>query len=152
MKNLIAGILFASLCIFISCSDTNSKKMAEDESCVNPTLDPHDVKPMALMMRTMANYCDSMRLEINAGKTVDSLRYPLMPFWTVEPTDSTVLEPLFYNHAKDFEAAYRKLMMDIKNQPENYTAVINRCVQCHSSYCSGPLKRIRKLTLDYKPE
>ena len=37
------------------------------------------------------------------------------------------------------------------HQKENYTLVINTCIKCHSSYCSGPLKRIRKLPLDYKP-
>lgn len=107
---------------------------------------------MALMMRTMANYCDSMKVKLNNGEAVDSVTYPLMPFWTAEPTDSSVLEELFFNNAVQFQNAYRKLMYEGKNQKENYTAVINQCVNCHSSYCSGPLKRIKKLPLDYKED
>lgn len=153
MKNLLIGTLFVSLCVLIACSGSNATKAtaADDESCIKPVKDPNDVKPMALMMRTMADYCDSMRLEINAGKAVDSVKYPLMPFWTVEPTDSNVLETLFFSNAHQFAATYRQLMSSSENQKENYTAVINQCVHCHSSYCSGPLRRIKTLTLDYQP-
>ena len=152
MKKIITAWLFVCVCILVSCSDSTKETTNENESCMNPIKDPNNPKPMALMMRNMANYCDSMRLKINSGEVVDSVTYPLMPFWTVEPTDSTVLEPLFFNNAKQFAAAYWQLMSDVNHQKENYTAVINACVHCHSSYCSGPLKRIRKLTLDYKPE
>ena len=136
----------------ISCDGPKKpSSISYDENCSNPVIkDPNEVKPMALMMRTMANYCDSMKVKINAGELVDSVQFPLMPFWSAEPTDSSVLEDLFYNNAKDFAAAYRKMMSDTKNQRENYTAVINQCINCHNSYCSGPLRRIKKLPLDYQ--
>ena len=144
--------MFVLVCVIVSCAESGTEKNAQEENCINPNNDPNGVKPMALMMRTMANYFDSMRLKINNGEVVDSVNYPLMPFWTAEPTDTSVLETLFFNHAKQFETAYRQLMSTTENQKENYTVVINTCIQCHSSYCSGPLKRIRKLTLEYKPE
>jgi len=150
MKKVIIAFLFVSVCVIVSCSESASKKEITEESCENPIKDPMEPKPMALMMRTMANYCDSMRLKINAGEVVDSTTYPLMPFWGAEPTDSSVLEPLFFNNAKMFAEAYRKLMSDPQHQKANYTAVIDNCINCHSSYCSGPLKRIKKLTLDYQ--
>ena len=149
MRKIITGFLFLSICVVVSCTNSASKKESAKENCENPIKDPMDPKPMALMMRTMANYCDSMRLKINKGEMVDSVQYPLMPFWGAEPTDSSVLEPLFFNNAKQFAAAYRLLMSDQQNQKANYTAVINNCINCHSSYCSGPLKRIKKLTLDF---
>ena len=148
--SLFFGILL-SLYI-ISCNDNEASKSKTDESCTNPIQDPNEVKPMALMMRTMANYCDSMKVKLNKGESVDSVAYPIMPFWKAEPTDSSVLEDLFFNNANQFQAAYRKLMVEEKSQKENYAAVINQCVNCHSSYCSGPLKRIMKLPLDYKEE
>jgi hypothetical protein len=143
-------LLIVAFLVFHSCSNNSPSNLEDEENCVKPTKDPHDVKPMALMMRTMADYCDSMRLTLNDGQSVDSIKYPLMPFWDAEPTDSSNLEPLFYDNAKQFANAYRLLMSSTNNQKENYTAVINQCVHCHSTYCSGPLKRIRKLTLDYK--
>jgi thioredoxin-related protein len=151
MQKLIIFSFLAS-CIFIIACQNNETSKSEKESCSKEETikDPNNPKPMALMMRTMANYCDSMRLELNAGKRVDSIKYPLMPFWTAEPTDSSNLIDLFYDNAKQFEAAYRKLMMSQSNQKENYSLVIQSCQNCHHSFCSGPLKRINKLTLEYK--
>ena len=92
--------------LLIACQNESKPKESE-ESCTNPIKDPNEVKPMALMMRTMANYCDSMRLKINRNEVVDSVQYPLMPFWTAEPTDSSNLEKLFFDNAAMFEKAYR---------------------------------------------
>ena len=146
------GILFICIALgIISCEENSSSKKSQEPACEKPTIkDPNEVKPMALMMRTMANYCDTMRLKINKNELVDSVSFPLMPFWSAEPTDSSVLETLFFDNAKQFENAYRKLMQDQDNQKENYSAVIATCVHCHNSYCSGPLRRIKKLHLDYK--
>jgi cytochrome c553 len=151
MKKILTILCILLSIVIIACNDTEKAKESTQEECKNETIkDPNDPKPMALMMRTMANNCDSMRLEINAGKTVDSVKYPLMPFWTAEPTDSANLVELFYNNASEFEIAYRTLMSNNEHQKENYTAVINSCVNCHNSFCSGPLRRIKKLPLDYK--
>ena len=146
--------LFLSATVFtLSCVDSASKKVAKNEACTQPTIkDPNEVKPMARMMRTMANYCDTMRIKIAHGETVDSVNFPLMPFRSAEPTDSSVLEQVFFDHATQFELAWQKLMRDKTHQKENYTAVILACTNCHNHYCSGPLKRIRKLSLDYKEQ
>lgn len=153
MKKII--ILFISLPFYlISCGDEGSKEnTTKGKSCSTgegTVMDPNDVKPMALMMRQLANNCDSMRLKINRDVVVDSTEYGLPPFWTAEPTDSSVLEDLFYHNAESFAKAYRTLMSDKTNQQANYTAVINQCINCHSSYCAGPLRRINKLKLDFK--
>lgn len=159
MRKILLAFLFVCLCAVVSCSETSkqtsndSVKSEEAEDCdANTIKDPNDVKPMALMMRTMADYCDTMRLKINKGEKVDSVAFPLMPFWSAEPTDSSVLETLFFDNAIIIQNAWRKLMSSPENQAANYTAVVDACVHCHSSYCSGPLKRIRKLKLDYKAE
>lgn len=150
MRKFICAALFISLAVIVSCGDNSKSKTGNTDDCEKPVMDPNEVKPMAMMMRTMANFCDTMRLKINKGELVDSVHFPLMPFRSAEPTDSSVLEQLFFDNATMFENAWHKLMRDKINQKENYTLVINACVLCHNSYCSGPLRRINKLPLDYK--
>ncbi|MBP6625710.1 MAG: hypothetical protein KA198_11095, partial [Chitinophagaceae bacterium] len=77
MLNKLIPLLFLLTAIIISCQDADTSTSNQEESCNKPIKDPNDVKPMALMMRTMANYCDSMRLQINQGQVVDSVKYPL---------------------------------------------------------------------------
>ena len=150
-NTLYWSFILLNMILMFACNESSKQTTTTEEECKEETIkDPNNPKPMALMMRAMANNCDSMRLKINAGELVDSTQYPLMPFWTVEPTDSSNLVDLFYSNAKEFETAYRKLMSEPKHQKENYTAVIASCVNCHTSFCSGPLKRIRKLPLDFK--
>jgi thioredoxin-related protein len=151
MRDITIALFFILSGLFYACSESSAPNENKEQECKSEETikDPNNPKPMALMMRTMVSYCDSMRLDINAGKRVDSIKYPLMPFWDAEPTDSANLVDLFYDNAKDFAAHYRALMSDTNHQKENYTAVINSCVNCHNSFCSGPLRRIKKLPLDY---
>ena len=109
---------------------------------------PNGAKPLARMMRTMTIYCDSMRLDILAGRRVDSIRYPMPDFIDAEPTEKDVKTPIFYAIGTDFQAAYRRLMSDTLHQAENYMAVIQQCRACHMNFCSGPLRKIDKLGLE----
>lgn len=151
MKQLLNSISIIAICLsWTACQQSNKTNTTSCETGEDSTImNPNNSKPMALMMRALANTADNIRAQLLADKSVDMSQYPLIQFWTVEPTDSSVLEPLFFENAKAFEAAYQKLIQEPQYQKENYQAVINTCIQCHSTYCSGPLKRIRKLPLDY---
>lgn len=117
-----------------------------DASCSQETvMDPNNAKPMALMMRQMAANADSMKAAILRNEQLDSTKYPFIRFYLVEPTDPSVLEPTFYENARLFQEAYQALFKHPNEQAKHFNLVIQKCVNCHESYCSGPLKRIRKL-------
>ncbi|HMN31947.1 MAG: hypothetical protein IT215_05060 [Chitinophagaceae bacterium] len=149
MIKQISFITISLLILINSCNQQESNSNTDTNTEQKTIKDPNNPKPMALMMRKLASNCDSMKSKINKGEIVDSFSYPIMPFWSAEPTDSSVLEPLFFDNAKQFQLAYQRLMQNKSSQKENYTTLINACIHCHTSYCSGPLKKIRKLTLDY---
>ena len=154
--------LFISLCLLLlvgalvqSCDNapkkettTENSQAAQDslDACA-PIKDPNHPKPMALMMRQMAANADSMKAKINRGETLDSLQYPFIRFYTVEPTDPNVLEPNFFEKARLFQAAYKEVFQHPSDQKKYYNLMIQACVNCHQNYCSGPLKRIRKLPI-----
>jgi hypothetical protein len=121
-----------------------------DSSCSSETImDPNNAKPMALMMRALVKNASEMREKLKAGETLETAKYPLVRFWLVEPTDPDVLEPQFFENARLFSESYKKLSAasDNASQIKAYNAVIGMCINCHESYCSGPLKRIRKLPI-----
>ncbi len=131
-------------------SNSSTEKITDtiDESCNNETIkDPNNPKPMALMMREMAKNAQLIKELIAKGEQVDSLKFPFIRFYLVEPTDPSVLEPQFYENARLFQEAYKALFKHPKEQTKYYNLVIGKCVNCHQSYCSGPLKRIRKLII-----
>jgi hypothetical protein len=108
---------------------------------------PNETKPMALMMRTMVNNMQQMRDDLLQHKQLDSLKYPFIRFYLVEPTDKSVLEPAFFENARLFQQAYLDLFRHPAEQVKYYNLVVGKCINCHENYCSGPLKRIRKLSI-----
>ena len=147
-------LFIVSIFLLVACNQNTNKQAKEtankdsSESCSKPIKDPNNPKPMALMMRQMAANADSMRSQLLRGELLDSLRYPFMRFYMVEPTDPNVLEPQFYENARLFQVAYKaQFRAKPKDQIIAYNATIGKCINCHESYCSGPLKRIRKFPI-----
>jgi len=119
------------------------------EDCAKPTKYPNQDKPMALMMRQMADNAQKMKNKLEASEKIDAKDFPFIRFHLVEPTDPNVLQPQFYENARSFQEAHKALLNAPQvKQKEMYTAYINQCINCHQTYCSGPLKRIKKLVLN----
>lgn len=164
MKKLHAFILVGTLWLALAtaCSEnkagneakatdtTAATEQKDTASCSMETTikDPNNAKPMALMMRQMADDAQAMRDLILSGKPVTEAKFPFNRFYLVEPTDTNVLEPQFFENARLFQVAYKEMMAHPKDQKAHYNAYIAKCVSCHESYCSGPLRRIRKLPIE----
>lgn len=150
------SLAIAFVWITFSCNNSSqapkaavdSTSMSKDGKACKPIKDPNNPKPMALMMRMMAANADSMRSEILRGEKLDSLKYPFIKFYLAEPTDSNVLEMQFFDNARLFQVAYKQVFQHPTEQKKYYNLLINSCIHCHESYCSGPLKRIRKFPIE----
>jgi hypothetical protein len=147
------GLLFIIGLVVQACSNeqkpttkAEDKKADSLDACAT-IKDPNHPKPMALMMRQMAANSDSMKAKVNRGEVLDSLQYPFIRFYAVEPTDPSVLEPNFFEKARLFQSAYKALFRHPSEQKKYYNLMIQACVSCHENYCSGPLKRIKKLPI-----
>ena len=152
MKKIIYSILvFVSIGILINACSNNQKPASEakstDSSAAQTIKDPNNPKPMALMMRQMAANADSMKAKLLRGESLDSLSFPFIRFDLVEPTDKNVLEPQFFKNADVFKSAHKAAFEHPKEQKKYYNLMINACISCHENYCSGPLRRIRKMPI-----
>lgn len=113
------------------------------ETSAAPVAKVEEAKPMALMMRAIYDQSKAMRSDLDSGKMLDSAFYRFLEFHELEPTDSTVLVEVFYQHNEKFKAAYEALLRE-SNKPA-YNAMLTACVNCHEDFCPGPIKRINKL-------
>jgi len=110
--------------------------------------DPNNAKPMAIMMRLMAQNADSMRALLLRDEQLDSNRFPFVRFQLVEPTDTNVLEAKFFSNADRFEIAHKNMFNNPYEQKKYYNLMIKECQNCHDSYCKGPLKKINQLPIE----
>lgn len=127
---------------------SQDSSMSSCENTQGAVMDPNPTKPMALMMRTMVKNMQLMRDQVHKGEVLDSLKYPFIKFYLVEPTDPGVLEPTFFENARLFQQAYLDLFRNPDEQVKYYNLAVGKCINCHEHYCSGPLKRIRKLLIN----
>src|ERR1700710_1114867 len=71
-------------------AEQHDKKIISKDTalCKEETIkDPNNPKPMALMMRQMADNAQQMKSLIEKGEKLDSLKFPFLRFHLVEPTD-----------------------------------------------------------------
>jgi hypothetical protein len=133
-------LLLTFAAVMIACN-AETKQEAE---VVQPaaTIDP--AKPMALMMRSLYAQSAEMRSWVEAGKPLDSTYFRFLEFHKLEPTDSTVLNDVFYEHNQDFRQAFEELLAAGGDEGK-FNALLTECISCHEDFCPGPIKRIKKL-------
>jgi cytochrome c553 len=125
---------------FVACQPAAEK---QEETATAPASKVEAAKPMAMMMRAIYDQSRDMRGRLEAGEALDSSFYRFLEFHQLEPTDSTVLVEVFYEHNEDFKAAFEALLAS--SNKETYNAMLTQCVNCHQDFCPGPIKRINKL-------
>jgi hypothetical protein len=63
------------------------------------------------------------------------------------PTDSTVKGPVFTAFAEAYLESVRQLEASDSSSVFRFNRMVDQCMNCHSEFCPGPKKRIRKLYL-----
>jgi cytochrome c553 len=138
MKQFLLAL--TAVLLLVACSQTEPKETAASKPAKSQI---EDAKPMALMMRAIYEQSSVMRGKVEAGEALDSSFYRFMEFHELEPTDSTVLVEVFYEHNEDFKKAFEDLLK--ASNKDTYNAMLTQCVSCHEDFCPGPIKRINKL-------
>jgi len=146
---LILGCFLASL--FFACNSTETK-ITKEESC--ETVKPSETNPngdseLALLMRNMYLEADSIKsLVVNKqGNISDDFILELENVHSAIPTDATVKTPEFNAFNKSLINQAKILQNTPKNQTEAFNNFVNSCIDCHSSFCPGPIKKIEKLII-----
>lgn len=106
---------------------------------------------LALLMRDIHEDAKAWRQAIDDGTfEQDSVAiYKLLVEST--PTDEKVKGPVYESFAQHYQMALDSLMgaKNINLVKEKYNNLVTSCITCHQTYCTGPIKTIKKL---YLPE
>ena len=101
------------------------------------------MRGMEMHMKTMGDKISTDQLVL-AEKPVD-----FTGIFTVKASDHLDRDSTYFQFGnsflKDYENIYNSNTLEEQNQ--SFQKTINACVECHQSYCPGPVMRIRKLDL-----
>ena len=111
-------------------------------------INPNGSSELSLLMRNM--FDDGMRVkaDILAGKKAIAQH----DYKRIHTANATQPEETTTPTYKTFAAAYEAAVGDLNAAPAGeqrgpYTHVVNTCIQCHQEFCTGPIRKIRKMEL-----
>ena len=105
---------------------------------------------LASMMRDMQEVSEELRARIIEGDTSDlpRLSFDLQEMKTAEATEPSMKEPPFDAYTDHFDNAFREIYNSELSKKTAYNNMIESCLTCHQSFCSGPIKAINKLKIE----
>ena len=134
--------------LLFSCSSEKQESQKEGETIVT---NPNGDSELALAMRKIFDQTEEIKQNLEGGSLVVPEDYinNLKSFHTAIPTDPEVKVEQFFGFVKAIDLAAQELEKkpDFDSQKEQYTRVVNACIQCHQEFCPGPIRRINKLKL-----
>jgi cytochrome c553 len=145
--SLLLGCLF----ILLSCQNK-----AEEATCDKPeaantsdkkTFEMYEMSEMALLMEQM--YVDNQRLKerIVKGEAVGEFPSHFANIHNSIMTDPSENDEFFKKQSKIFLEAQELIYNDPENSKEHFNKAVQACISCHEVKCSGPIVRIKKLTI-----
>lgn len=151
MKNnflkLILGCFLASF--FFACSDNEEEEVTECEEPTVSAINPNGDSELALLMRQLYLEADSIKqLIVNDEGTIpDEFITELEQVHFAIPTDKTVKTPEFKAFNELLINQAKALQESTENRVEGFNQLVARCIDCHSSFCPGPIVKIKKLKI-----
>ena len=138
--------------LFVACeSEVKQKEVITDASQVEVSeTNPNGDSELALLMRKMFEEGEDIKKLItnNEGNITEEYIAELERIHTATPTDTDVKTPEFKAYTKLMIDEANLLFSNDSNRVQGFNNLVNRCINCHQSFCPGPIKRIKKLTIN----
>ncbi|TXB67079.1 hypothetical protein FRY74_02525 [Vicingus serpentipes] len=138
--------------LFVACeSEVKQKEVIIDASQVEVSeTNPNGDSELALLMRKMFEEGEDIKKLItnNEGNITEEYIAELERIHTATPTDADVKTPEFEAYTKLMIDEANLLFSNDSNRVQGFNNLVNRCINCHQSFCPGPIKRIKKLTIN----
>lgn len=110
--------------------------------CKKP-LNPNGDSELALLMRQMATATEAWKTEVKSGKLSTTLDISTLK--TATPTDGTVSGNSFNGFADAYTASVNNFLKPDSVSVYRFNLMVDQCMNCHSNFCPGPMKRIEKM-------
>lgn len=119
----------------------------QQESKKQKPLNPNGDSELALLMRDMFEESDSLKRLVVEGKQLSGLK-KYQDIHSAIPTDPTVTGPVFQAFAEAYIASIKQLEAGDSSSVYRFNHMVDQCMNCHSEFCPGPRKRIKKLYIE----
>jgi phosphoenolpyruvate carboxylase len=143
-NGLKMAILFFVTALLWNCSEVAKTENSEAES----DNFPNKSSELALLMRSMYDDSEKIKKAVQEGKIPEDFRKKFADIHSSKATNpEKIADPAFKDFGNNFLSSMEPLYQQKENQVDNYNLMITNCIACHQTFCPGPIKRIKKLSL-----
>ena len=105
---------------------------------------------LASMMRDMQELSEDLRSRIINGDTsnLPKLGFDLQAMKTAEATEPSMKDEPFNAYTDHFDRVFAEIYQNEISKELAFNNMIESCLNCHQSFCSGPIKAINKLKIE----
>ena len=136
--------------LFVACGNESVQEEVIDIAKIEVSeTNPNGDSELALLMRKMFEDGEDIKALItnNEGNITQEYIQELERIHIAIPTDADVKTPEFEAYTKLMIEEANVLFTSDSNRVQGFNNLVNRCIDCHQSFCPGPIKRIKKLTI-----
>lgn len=125
----------------------NSKNTSDSTICVKPTdINPNGSSELALLMEDMFHISKKWKEQIEIGEDLGIYPVKFDQLKSAKPTKENVKNETFDPFADDFVRRTKELLEAKPEEQKNkFQLYVDGCMNCHTTMCTGPIKRIKLL-------
>jgi hypothetical protein len=108
---------------------------------------PQEDSELTLLMRSMADEMKLLKASVLQDQLYTDWKVDYKQIHTAKPSTEAKKGPKFSEYARVFIAQLDRLKEN-KTTTEirpQYNLLVNSCIQCHETFCPGPLSMLKKL-------
>ena len=143
MKKVI--ILFISYGLFLACNSNKAKELKNP----NEELVMYEFSEMALLMEEMYKTNETLKQKIVNKEAIGDFSIKFLDIHSAvltNPKDRTESFEVFSKtFIKNQQAIFTASQEKVKEQ---FNLMVNSCIACHKTTCTGPIPRIKKLLIN----
>jgi len=141
-------ILVLSVCS-LSCKEKPSEIQKEESSKEPMVYEMYQPSEMALLMEHMYAYNMQLKKDIEAGKTPEQFPMDFLKIHSAQMTSASDRNSSFESFSKLFIQAEKAIFDATSEVPleDRFNNMVNLCISCHQTSCTGPIPRIKKLLI-----
>jgi hypothetical protein len=146
MKEAVFGI---TMMLMVAMTWSCSTKRGERPTPVKKVnvINPNGDSELALLMREMFTEGERIKHQIEAGEAPSGLK-KFKLIHSAIPTDANASGPLFESFATSYLEAIKELEASDTVSFFKFNRMIDQCMNCHTEFCPGPKRRIKKLYIE----
>ncbi|WP_417200263.1 hypothetical protein [Bizionia sp.] len=144
--------LFSCLSLLIlvaSCNNAEEKVIPVKSKKQEVVYDMYEPSEMANLMNQMYAHNLDVKNAIVLGEDIQEFPLDFLKIHTAELSDFKKRNETFESFSKLFIQAEKELYNpeSALSETERFNNVVNLCISCHQTECTGPIPRIKKLLI-----